>query len=160
MPAQKAPQVQEYEVYCKLRKLNNTKSTYDIDIPNKLRNEFAVELTTPLTDIINTSLNEQLYPTLWKKETVTPAPKVTHPKTVRDLRKISSTSDFSKVMEGFLKDWIVSDVFGKIDSGQFGGQTGKGTEHMMVMLVDRILKLLDSTDDPSLIHCGLGEALS
>ena len=151
LPSEKPPQVDEYEVYEKIKKLNNTKSTFNIDIPNKLRNEFAVELTTPLTDIINTSLAKQVYPTLWKKETVTPAPKVTHPKTVRDLRKISSTSDFSKVMEGFIKDWIVSDVFGKIDSGQYGGQAGKGTEHMMVMLVDRILKLLDSTDDPAAV---------
>ena len=70
-----------------------------------------------------------------------------HPKTVKDLRKVSSTSDYSKVLESFLRDWILEDISGKIDVGQFGGQAGKGTEHMMVFLVDRILKLLDRTTD-------------
>ena len=49
------------------------------------------------------------------------------------------------------RDLIVEELEGLIaqhfDIGQFGGQAGKGTEHMMVFLVDRILKLLDSTTD-------------
>ena len=69
----------------------------------------------------------------------------------KDLRKISSTSDASKVFEGFLKDWIVEDISDNIDEGQFRGQAVKGTEHMMVLLVDRILKLLDSTTDPAAV---------
>ena len=87
---------------------------------------------------------------MWKKETVTPAPKVTNPN-FKELRKISSTSDFSKVFEGFLKAWIVSDISHNIDVVQFGGQAAKGTEHMMVMPVDRILKLLDSSTDPDTV---------
>ena len=78
-------------------------------------------------------------------------PKTTHPKVITDLRKISSTSDYSKVFEGFLKDWVMEDIGHKIDIGQFGGKKGLGTEHMMVCLVDRILKLLDSTTDTSAV---------
>ena len=52
---------------------------------------------------------------------MTPAPKVTHPKDISDLRKISCTSDYSKVFEGFLKDWIMDDIWRNIDAGQFGG---------------------------------------
>jgi hypothetical protein len=151
LPSEKPLQVEEYEEYNKIRKLKNTKSTFEIDIPNKWINEFSAEISTQLTDIINSCLMEQYYPALWKKETVTPAPKVTHPKCVKDLRKISSTSDASEVFEGFLKDWIVEDISDNIDEGQFGGQAGKGTEHMMVLLVDRILKLLDSTTDPAAV---------
>ena len=147
LPGEKPPQVDEHAVYEKINKLKNTRSTFDIDIPNKLRKEFSPELSTPLSDIINSCLMEQYYPKLWKYEAVTPVPKVTHPKTVKDLRKVSSTSDFSKVFESFLRDWILEDISGKIDIGQFGGQAGKGTEHMMVFLVDRILKLLDRTTD-------------
>ena len=147
LPGEKPPQVDEHAVYEKINKLKNTRSTFDIDIPNKLRKEFSPELSTPLSDIINSCLMEQYYPKMWKYEAVTPVPKVTHPKTVKDLRKVSSTSDFSKVFESFLRDWILEDISGKIDIGQFGGQAGKGTEHMMVFLVDRILKLLDRTTD-------------
>ena len=73
-----------------------------------------------------------MYPKLWKQEWVTPAPKVKNPKVIKDLRKISCTSDYSKLFEGFLKDWIVEDIYDKLDIGQFGGRKGTGTEPMIV----------------------------
>ena len=82
---------------------------------------------------------------------VTPVPKVNHPREVSDLRKISCTSDFSKTFEGFIKDWILEDISTKLDIGQFGGQKGLGTEHMMVCFVGRIPKLLDSNSDKSAV---------
>ena len=78
-------------------------------------------------------------------------PKVTHPKNIKDLCKISSTSDYSKIFESFLKDWIIEDVFDKLDVGQFGGRKGIGTEHMIVSILDRILKLLDKHPDKSAV---------
>ena len=103
-------------VHERLKHLKKTKSTLPIDLPDKLRQACAVELTTPLTDIINFSLTKAVYPRLWKQEWVTPAPKVTNPRVIKDLRKISCTSDFSKLYEGFLKDWIVEDIYHKLDS--------------------------------------------
>ena len=147
LPAPPPPQVTEYDVYLKLCKLKKTRSTLPIDIPDKLRQECAPFLAGPLATIINDSLLQSVYPTDWKQEWITPAPKITHPKVIKDLRKISSTSDYSKVFEGFLKDWIMEDVSSKIDIGQFGGQIGMGTEHMIVCLWDRILQLLDSSTD-------------
>lgn len=151
LPAEKPEQVEEHSVYERINRLKNTKSTFHLDLPNKLRKEFSAELTSPLTNIINSCLTEQYYPNMWKKEVITPVPKTTHPKVITDLRKISSTSDYSKVFEGFLKDWVMEDIGHKIDIGQFGGKKGLGTEHMMVCLVDRILKLLDSTTDTSAV---------
>ena len=104
-----------------------------------------------MTDIINKSLRVGEYPKLWKQEFISPVPKVTHPKTIKDLRKISSTSDYSKVYESFLKDWIMEDISPNIDIGQFGGQAGMGTEHMLVCLVNRILTLLDNNTDPTVV---------
>ena len=75
---------------------------------------------------------------------MTPTPKRANPKDITDLRKISCTSDYSKLFEGFLKDWIMEDIWDNIDIGQFGGLAGIGTEHMIVCFIDRILKLLDS----------------
>ena len=37
----------------------------------------------------------------------------------------------------------------KITLGQFGGQRGMGTEHLIVCLVERVLKLLDSNQERS-----------
>ena len=151
LPAQRPPQVEEHEVYKKLSQIKKTKSTLPLDIPDKLRRECSLFLTGPLSEIINDSLNNSVYPRDWKQEWVTPAPKVTHPKTIKDLRKISSTSDFSKTYEGFLKDWIMEDVSRNLDIGQFGGQGGIGTEHLIVCLLNRILQLLDSYPDKSAV---------
>ena len=70
---------------------------------------------------------------------------------IRDQCKISCTSDYSKLYEGFSKDWIMEDVSANIDIGQFGGQPGIGTEHMIVCFVDRILHLLDTYPDKSAV---------
>ena len=146
LPAPKPPQVGELEVFERLKKLRKTKSTQPIDLPYKLRKEFSPELAAPLADIINSSLQQHVYPTLWKQEWVTPVPKVTSPKTITDLRKISSTSEASKVYEGFLKEWIMEDISPNIDPAQFGNQAGTGTDHMMVAMLDRIILMLDESD--------------
>ena len=151
LPALPPPQVNEYTVYKRIEKLKNTRSTLPLDLPNKLRKEFSVELAEPMANIINESLNQHIYPTLWKFEWVSPVPKITYPKVIKDLRKITCTSDFSKVYEGFLKDWIMEDISRNIDIGQFGGQKGMGTEHLIVCLVDRVLQLLDSNQDRSAV---------
>ena len=149
LPAQQPPQVDEHTVYERIKKLKKTRSTLPLDLPDKLRQACAVELAEPVTDIINTCLTQGVYPALWKQEFVTPAPKVTNPKTIKDLRKISCTSDYSKLFERFLKDWVMEDISGNLDLSQYGGQIGTGTEHMIVCLVDRIKGLLDRHSDKS-----------
>ena len=148
LPAQQPPHVEEYDVYLRLRKQKKTKSTLPLDLPDKVKGECSPLLATT---IINTSLTQSQYPAVWKQEWVTPAPKTTHPKDISDLRKISSTSDYSKVYEGFLKDWVMEDICDNIDISQFGGQPGTGTEHMIVCLIDRILQLLDRNSDRSAV---------
>ena len=74
-----------------------------------------------------------------------------NPKELSDLRKISCTSDYSKLFEGILKDWIIEDIADKFDIGQFGGQDGFGTEHMLVCLIDRVLCLLDRHSEKSAV---------
>ena len=102
--------MKEYDVYRQLIRIKKTRSTLPIDIPDKVRQECAVLLAAPVTTIINNSLTQSVYPSIWKQEWVTPAPKVTHPKSFEDLRKISCTSDYSKLYESYLKDWIMEDI--------------------------------------------------
>ena len=106
LPAEAPQQLSEYDIYQRLKRQKKTKTTLPIDIPHKLKKEFSPELATPLADIINECLKQQVYPNIWKNEWVTPVPKVENPKDFSDLRKISCTSDFSKLFEGILKDWI------------------------------------------------------
>ena len=45
----------------------------------------------------------------------------------------------------------MEDISHTIDIGQFGGLPGIGTEHLIVCLLDRILKLLDRHTDRSAV---------
>ena len=132
--------------YNSKKKIKKTKSTLPIDLPCQLTREFASQLSSPVTDIINTSLQQHKYPTLWKHEWVVLAPKKKEPKCLEDLRKISCTSDFSKLYEGFLKEWILEDIKPNLDFSQYGNEAGTGTEHMLVAFIDKVLKLLDTTE--------------
>ena len=45
----------------------------------------------------------------------------------------------------------MEDIWENIDTGQYGGLPGIGTEHMIVCLLDRVLKLLDRNNDRSAV---------
>ena len=107
LPSNLPPQLEEFDVYQRILKMKNTRSVYPIDIPNKLIKEFAHVLAAPLTHIFNASLREQIYPSPWKKELVTPVPKVAECSSLTQLRKIACTSQFNKSYEYFIKQWII-----------------------------------------------------
>ena len=100
---------------------------------------YPYELAIPVTDIINSCLAQYHYPRPWKHEWVVPAEKVPKPESLKDLRKISLTSEFSLIFEGVMKDWIMEDIPKNIDPSQFGNQKGTSTEHLIVCLVDKVL---------------------
>ena len=110
LPAQLPPQVEQLQVWEKLCKLKKTKSTFPIDLPEKNRKEFAVELSEPLANIFNCCLTQGVFPAIWKEELVVPVPKKDILKEVKDTRKISCLSDFCKIYESFLKTWILEDL--------------------------------------------------
>ena len=66
LPAPPPPVIDELQVYERLKKLKKTKSTQPIDLPFKLRKEFAPELAAPVTDIFNSCLHQHQHPYLWK----------------------------------------------------------------------------------------------
>ena len=153
LPALQPPQVNLLSVWKRIEKLKKTKSTLPGDLPDKLRKEAAIFLAEPLTDILNSCLSQGAYPETWKEEIVTPVPKKPSKlKELTDIRKIASTSDFSKVFEKYLKEWIIEDISLKLSPCQYGGRPGVGTEHVVVKFVDRILKLLDkSSNSPAVM---------
>ena len=59
--------------------------------------------------------------------------------------------DYNKVLESVIKEFITENISHKLDPQQFGGKKGHGTEHMIVSLMDRILKLLDNKNARSAV---------
>ena len=155
LPAEKALRVDIEEVAKHIAELKCRKSTQPIDLPSKLRKLFPWELAYPLTDIINSCLEKHHYPKVWKHEWVVPAEKSPNPQSLKDLRKIALTSEFSLIFEGFIKDWILIDILPNIDCAQYGNQKGTGTEHLLVNLMDKILGLLDKNSQSSAVIASL-----
>ncbi|PFX22146.1 hypothetical protein AWC38_SpisGene13322 [Stylophora pistillata] len=83
-----------------LATLNPSKACGPDEIPNWLLKEYAELLAYPVSNIINSSFNEQRLPKIWKFADVSPLPEV---KPVEDLKKhlrpISLTPCLSKVAE-------------------------------------------------------------
>ena len=140
LPAGQPKQVME-----NIKKLGKTKSTLPIDIPDRLRIECALDLSEPLANIFNSCLRDGRFPVMWRREWCTPVPKPKDGdlKTCDDARKVASTSDFSKIFELFIRQWVTEDIGSKININQFVGKKGVGTEHLIVKLRDRVLSLLD-----------------
>ena len=152
LPAEQPPQLHVYDVYTKIQNQKRTKSTLPIDLPENLRREAAEFLAEPLTDIFNTCLREGVYPRIWKHEWCTPVPKKKSiPKGLKDVRKIACTSDYSKMFEHFLLKFVQQDISDKLSKRQYGGRKGVGTEHLIVSMLDRIMKLLDDPEKMAVI---------
>ena len=88
------PQFSESEVLSKLKEINPRKSVPEGDIPPRIIKEFAEEFKVPLTDIINSSIKQGVWPTRWKQELVTPVPKVFPTKLLKKLKKHKRVDDF------------------------------------------------------------------
>lgn len=98
-------------------------------------------IAPPLTVIINKALEEKIWPTTWKLETVSIIPKKSHPETLGDTRNISYTPVFSKILEFFVLQDLKKEIMPA--SNQFGGLPGRSTNHYLVRAWDEIWEALD-----------------
>ena len=138
------PCVMEYEVYERIKKANKPKAGVPGDLPRKLVNEFGPELADPVCKIFNNIVQSSRqgvakWPTAWKQEFGTPLQKIPDPTTENDLRIISLTPFFSKVMEKFVVEWLMGFIGSKLDPKQFGGLKGNSISHYMIELIHFIL---------------------
>ena len=116
---QTAPTITAYQVFLILQQIKTNKATIKGDIPAKILKEFAVEISEPLSFVINNAIKEGVYPDIFKAEKITPVPKVHPPTKVKELRKISGTLNLSLITEKVLSDWMNEDMIPGRDSSQY-----------------------------------------
>ena len=71
---------------------------------------FAKELSSPLCYVINSSIKLGQWSKLYKKESITPVPKVFPPRSPDELRSISGLLLFNKIAEGLIAELMISDI--------------------------------------------------
>ena len=141
-----APLFEPYQIYEKIKKMKKKASTVICDIPWRVILEYAVELSAPLSNIFNTATLDGIWPDIWKREYVTPAPKVYPTLATDDLRKIAGTKNLSKIYEALLSEFIIDDMKPSMDPSQYGNVKGLSIQHYLVKMVDKILTILDTNN--------------
>ena len=104
-------------------------SRVQTDVFPQLLHEFADLFALPLTDIYNCISTSKIWPLIWKREYVTVIPKKSTPRSVNDLRNISSTTLPSKIYESFVLQWLKKQI--RLKDNQFGGIKGCSVEHLL-----------------------------
>ena len=100
------------------------KSVISGDIPSVVLKEFGTELARPLSDLFNKIIQTAKWPQQYKVEHITPIGKVSEPKSEDDLRPISLTYSFSKILEQLVVSWLLEYGGHKMDFRQYGGTKG------------------------------------
>ena len=116
------------------------------DLPKSLVAPLSEELATPLTVIYNNCLAFTTWPKSWKKETVIPIPKKQTPRDYNDIRPISMSPLWSKILESVIADLTMQETKSNWKSTQHGGLKGSSTDHVLIEAWDRILRALDKSN--------------
>jgi hypothetical protein len=76
-----------------------------------------------------------------------------NPESEDDLRPISLTAFFSKVLEQFIVMWLLDVIGEKIDFRQYGGTKGNSVAHYLIELINFILFNQDSREPRAVLAC-------
>ena len=87
------------DVQKQLEKVKLKKAVPTGDIPPLLTRMFAAQSSVPVCDVINSSARLGQWSKLYKRERVTPVPKVFPPKSSEEIRNISGLLTLKKVAE-------------------------------------------------------------
>lgn len=76
-------------------------------------------------------------------KTIVPIPKTKTPLSYNDLRPISMSTLWSKVLESFVADLTIQETRDFWKGSQRGGLKGSSTEHILVEMWDKIQRALE-----------------
>ena len=98
-------------------------------------------LAIPLHHIFTRVYQTLVWPELWKSETVNIIPKNAAPSDLTQLRNLSCTPLFSKLLESFVLDELKAET--KLSDDQYGGLKNVGADHFLIGTWQSILEPLE-----------------
>ena len=132
--------VTEEEVLSILNSLKNTTSTGVDWIDNRCLKLAAKELTTPITRIINLSINSSTFPTSYKTSKIIPLlKKSSNPILCNSFRPVNQLGAVSKVLERAIFSQLVSYLENNnlLHPNQHGGRKGHSTTTALIQMYDQ-----------------------
>ena len=133
--------LENYEVAARLRSFKKPRSMLRGDIYPDMITPLSDILAIPLTDIYNCSRTFNSWPASWKEEVMVIIPKCSNPTSYSDLRNLSCTPLFTKVLESFVLDDLKSEL--SVDKTQYGSTKKCGVDHYLIETWDYILNAIE-----------------
>ena len=114
-------------------------------------------MAKPLTAIYNNCFLERQWPNIWKVEILVPIPKIPTPLSVNDIRPISMTPLWSKLLETYIASYTLLETSPNWKSNQHGGRKGSSTDHVLIQMWDTIITELDKGNErpKAAVLCGI-----
>ena len=136
--------IELHEISSRLRLCKKPKGIIHGDIPPQLVSRYHDLIAVPLHCIYNKVLKDCVWPAMWKEEVVKIIPKGAIPQGIQDLRNISCTPLFSKVLEHFVLKKLREGM--QLSANQFGGVKGMGIDHFLCETWHELLMNLEDTE--------------
>ena len=132
-----------FEVQGILRRLDIHKSPGVDNIPSRILQICAKELSVPLSHLFNLSLRSGVMPTLWKSANITPIHKNNNKEFVENYRSISLLPIPAKCLERLVHTAIYAHVSPYLSEWQHGFVKGKSCETQLVLTHHQWVTALD-----------------
>ena len=132
-----------FEVQGILRRLDIHKSPGVDNIPSRILQICAKELSVPLSHLFNLSLRSGVMPTVWKSANITPIHKNNNKEFVENYRSISLLPIPAKCLERLVHTAIYAHVSPYLSEWQHGFVKGKSCETQLVLTHHQWVTALD-----------------
>ena len=128
-----------------LKKMKRTKSTGIDDLPTGMLKDCRTVISTPLTFIINMSLQTSTVPSEWKTALITPIHKKGSKTDANNYRPISILPVVSKILEKAVQQQLMDHLESNnlLSDKQFGYRKQRSTDIAATLFTDNIRKACD-----------------
>ena len=103
-----------------IKNLNKNSACVLGDVPMKIISLFSTDLSRLICNLINSIFESGCYPYLWKRELITPVPKINPPPSLDKLRQISGLYNVAKIAYRIIANINTKDISSKRDKCQYG----------------------------------------
>ena len=135
-----------------IRKAKIPRTLFSTDPLKGVLDASREKFSKPLFFLFNAILQQNEWPSLWKVEEAFMIPKRKSPETLKDLRPISLTSVYSKILESIVRTDLNKEIENVLQDEQYGGRKNSNVELEIAGLMHEVSKNLE---DPNRICIGL-----
>ena len=135
------PVPERYKISARLKYMKKPKGLLKGDIDPRLNVLYCDVLSEPLSIIYSKVAESTEWPVLWKTEQVTVIPKNNCPQHLSELRNLSCTPLYSKLLESFVLEELKRTT--SLSESQYGGVKGCGVDHFLVDTWNTVLSHLE-----------------